>query len=132
MQTSECLTQSPGQDPGPVTATATWTNTADPNQHLLTGATVSDQCNKFWVQLRFRVNRTEVYNIFTVWVQPGAVHTLDQATLEAFGIYQRAFFRWMIHTGWNGQAHLTPVCTDARGASGFILADGSTVACPQS
>jgi hypothetical protein len=125
-QTSWCANRTSAL--GTVTATATWTDTADPSQHLLTGATVNDQCQKLWVRLWFRSSRTAPGN-FYVWVQPGAVQTLGQSKLVSFGIYQQPFFKWSIHVGWEGQQGLTPDCSDARGAVGFILADGSILAC---
>jgi hypothetical protein len=131
--TSDCLRQSPGQDPGPVTATATWTNTSDPNQHLLTGLTVDDSCHKFWVELRFRTSATDANAFFYFWVQPGAHHTFTQAELQGLGIYQRPFYRWLIHGGWNlgrPKAHLTNDCPPPpTNLIGYVLADGSFLSC---
>ncbi len=68
---------------------------------------------------------------FYVWVQPGAVHSLGQAELQTLGIYQRPFFRWNIHTGTEGSYIVRAGdCGTAQGAAGFILTDGSIVACP--
>ena len=123
---------SPQKDTGPVTATMTWTDdTTNPFRHFLTGGSVNDQCHRYWVRLQFNAYYKLGTRDFSIWVQPGAVRTFGAPALESLGIYQRPFFQWVIKTGWEGQKGLTPVCSDARGAVGFVLADGSILACPQ-
>jgi len=116
-----------------VTATASWTDTADPTQHLLTGLTVDDQCHKFWVALWFRNSKADA-SAFYIWVQPGAVHSFTQSELQSLNIYQRPFFRWSIHTGWTWgrpKAHLANDCSPGLPGQlvGYLLADGSIIAC---
>jgi Tol biopolymer transport system component len=128
-----CVAQRPTVDPGPVTVNVAWEATATPNQYLLDGLSVESACVKFWVEISFRGSRTNNPGdpqSFELWVQPGAQHVLDQDTLQALGIYQRPFFKWAIHTGGESGLNVAIQCVpDSTSLVGFILANGSLVAC---
>jgi hypothetical protein len=121
-------------DAGTVSASVKWDETTDPDQHLLHRLSVASGCTTNWVGMYFRgpAGRDPGPASFIFWVQPGAVRTLGNQGLEKLGVYQRPFFTWHIHVGFESRNQVVGGCfqNNVVNTIGYIMADGTIVTCP--